>query len=234
MTAARAPLLLIPGLLCDGRLWQHQLAALGDVADMTVADHSTHDNLYEIAAGILALAPPRFAIAGLSMGGYIAFELLRQAPQRITHLALINTAARPDSPEKRQRRLDFMALATRGRFRGVSHALLPLLIHRDRLDDRELAGTVSAMARDSGVEAYLRESRAIVDRPDSVPMLPGIGCPTVVIGGLQDQLTPPECQQEIVDGIPGAELILLDRCGHLAPLEHPQAVNAALRRLLTR
>lgn len=230
----RPPLLLIPGLLCDRRLWQHQLAALADAADMTVGDHSTHDNLYEIAAGLLAQAPPRFAVAGLSMGGYIAFELLRQAPQRITHLALINTAARPDSPEKRQRRLDFMALATRGRFRGVSHALLPLLIHRDRLDDRELAGTVSAMARDSGVEAYLRESRAIVDRPDSVPMLSGIGCPTVVIGGLQDQLTPPECQQEIADGIPGAELVLLDRCGHLAPLEHPQAVNAALRKLLTR
>lgn len=231
---SRPPLLLIPGLLCDGRLWQHQLAALADAADMTVGDHSTHDNLYEIAATLLTKAPPRFAVAGLSMGGYIAFELLRQAPERITHLALINTAARPDSPEKRQRRLDFMALATRGRFRGVSHALLPLLIHRDRLDDRELAGTVSAMARDSGVEAYLRESRAIVDRPDSVPMLAGITCPTVVIGGLQDQLTPPECQQEIADGIPGAELILLDRCGHLAPLEHPQAVNAALRKLLTR
>lgn len=231
---SRPPLLLIPGLLCDGRLWQHQLAALADAADMTVGDHSTHDNLYEIAATLLTKAPPRFAVAGLSMGGYIAFELLRQAPERITHLALINTAARPDSPEKRQRRLDFMALATRGRFRGVSHALLPLLIHRDRLDDRELAGTVSAMARDSGVEAYLRESRAIVDRPDSVPMLAGITCPTVVIGGLQDQLTPPECQQEIADGIAGAELILLDRCGHLAPLEHPQAVNAALRKLLTR
>lgn len=231
---SRPPLLLIPGLLCDGRLWQHQLAALADAADMTVGDHSTHDNLYEIAATLLTKAPPRFAVAGLSMGGYIAFELLRQAPERITHLALINTAARPDSPEKRQRRLDFMALATRGRFRGVSHALLPLLIHRDRLDDRELAGTVSAMARDSGVEAYLRESRAIVDRPDSVPMLSGIACPTVVIGGLQDQLTPPECQQEIADGIAGAELILLDRCGHLAPLEHPQAVNAALRKLLTR
>ncbi len=231
---SRPPLLLIPGLLCDGRLWQHQLAALADAANMTVGDHSTHDNLYEIAATLLAKAPPRFAVAGLSMGGYIAFELLRQAPERITHLALINTAARPDSPEKRQRRLDFMALATRGRFRGVSHALLPLLIHRDRLDDRELAGTVSAMARDSGVEAYLRESRAIVDRPDSVPMLSGIACPTVVIGGLQDQLTPPECQQEIADGIAGAELILLDRCGHLAPLEHPDAVNAALRKLLTR
>lgn len=231
---SRPPLLLIPGLLCDARLWQHQLAALADVADMTVGDHSTHDNLYEIAATLLTKAPPRFAVAGLSMGGYIAFELLRQAPERITHLALINTAARPDSPEKRQRRLDFMALATRGRFRGVSHALLPLLIHRDRLDDRELAGTVSAMARDSGVEAYLRESRAIVDRPDSVPMLAGITCPTVVIGGLQDQLTPPECQQEIADGIAGAELILLDRCGHLAPLEHPDAVNAALRKLLTR
>ena len=231
---SRPPLLLIPGLLCDGRLWQHQLATLADAANMTVGDHSTHDNLYEIAATLLTKAPPRFAVAGLSMGGYIAFELLRQAPERITHLALINTAARPDSPEKRQRRLDFMALATRGRFRGVSHALLPLLIHRDRLDDRELAGTVSAMARDSGVEAYLRESRAIVDRPDSVPMLSGIACPTVVIGGLQDQLTPPECQQEIADGIPGAELILLDRCGHLAPLEHPQAVNAALRKLLTR
>lgn len=228
-TAPRQALLLVPGLLNDARLWQHQLTALADVADMQVADHTRYDNLYEIAAGILAAAPPRFALAGLSMGGYVAFEMLRQAPQRITRLALINTAARDDSPERRQRRLDFMTLATRGRFLGVSRALLPQLIDHSRLDDEALATTITAMGRDAGVEVFLRQQRAIIDRPDSRPLLSAICCPLLLIGGLQDQLTPPQCQREIAEAVPGARLLLLERCGHLAPLEQPEAVNAALR-----
>lgn len=228
-TAPRQALLLVPGLLNDARLWQHQLTALADAADMRVADHTRYDNLYEIAASILAAAPPRFALAGLSMGGYIAFEMLRQAPQRITRLALINTAARDDSPERRQRRLDFMTLATRGRFLGVSRALLPQLIDHSRLDDETLATTITAMGRDAGVEVFLRQQRAIIDRPDSRPLLSAIRCPLLLIGGLQDQLTPPQCQREIAEAVPGARLLLLERCGHLAPLEQPEAVNAALR-----
>lgn len=231
---ARIPLLLIPGLLNDARLWRHQLAALADVADISVPDHTRHDELYELGRTLLAEAPPRFAVAGLSMGGYIAFELLRQAPERITHLALINTAAQPDPPEKVQRRLDFMALATRGRFRGVSHALLPFLIDHSRLDDAEPAATVMAMARDAGAEVFLRQQRAIIDRPDSRPLLASIRCPTLVIGGRNDQLTPPPCQQEIAAAVPGARLLMLERCGHLAPLEEPEVVNTELRAWLAR
>lgn len=222
-------LLLIPGLLCDHRLWSHQIAALADLAAIQVADHTRYDSMFEIARSILQQAPPRFAVAGLSMGGYLCFEILRQAPERVLKLALINTSARPDPPERIQKRLDFMALATRGRFRGVSGALLPFLVHHSRLGDKELTKTVLAMSKEMGAEIFLRQERAIIDRPDSRPELAGIRCPTLVIGGRQDEMTPPRLQEEIAAAIPHARLLILEECGHLAPLERPQEVSRALR-----
>jgi len=223
------PLLLLPGLLCDRALWQSQIHDLNDVADCRVPDLGGHDSMAALAAAVLAQAPPRFAVAGLSMGGYVALEILRQAPERVMRLALLDTSARADTPEQRQRREDLMALARQGRFKGVTPRLLPLLLHPERLADQALVDTVMGMAERVGAEAFLRQQTAIMGRSDSRELLPGIRCPSLVLCGRQDALTPLERSLEMADAIPGARLSVLEHCGHLSSLEHPTRVSAALR-----
>ncbi|QXM23988.1 alpha/beta hydrolase [Elioraea tepida] len=224
-----APLLLLPGLLCDQALWDHQLRHLADLGPMSVADLTRDDTLGAMAERVLEAAPPRFDLAGLSMGGYVAFEILRRAPERVGRLCLIDTSARPDTEEQAARRRGLMELAGRGQFKGVTPRLLPLLVHPDRLADAPLTGTVMAMADRVGAEAFLRQQRAILGRPDSRPGLGAIGAPTLVIVGREDSLTPPEVAAEITAAIPKARLAVIEDCGHLAPLERPQAVTALMR-----
>jgi pimeloyl-ACP methyl ester carboxylesterase len=229
------PLVLVPGLLCDAALWAPQATGLGDVAAAWIADTTRHDDFPGMARALLDAAPPGpFALAGLSMGGYVALEVMRQAPGRVRGLALLDTNAHADSPEKRQARLDLIALAERGRFIGVTDALLPLLVHPDRLDDPALVATIKAMARNVGVEAFIRQERAIMARIDSRPHLAAIRCPTLVLCGREDRLTPLAAHEEIARGVSGAEMAVIDGCGHLSTLERPDAVNAALRRWLAR
>lgn len=228
------PLLLVPGLLCDALLWQHQIAGLAHQADCWSADHTRSETMAGIAADILAACPfPRFALAGLSMGGYIALELQRQAPDRVTRLALLDTAARADNDEQRAKRAAFIDLADRGRFMGVTDQLLPLLVHRDRLADAALVATVKTMARNVGKAAFVRQERAIMSRIDSRPHLGAIRVPTLVLCGRDDALTPIDRHEEMASMIPGAKLEIVERCGHLATLEQPDAVNDALRRWLS-
>ena len=231
--ANRAMLVLVPGLLCDARLWRAQAEALSDVADCWVADATRSDTMTGLARDLLVDAPfERFALAGLSMGGYIALEILRQDPGRVERLALLDTSARADTPEQSQRRRDFIALAGRGRFLGVTDALLPLLVHASRLEDAPLVAVVKAMARDVGKEAFVRQERAIMSRADSRALLPGIACPTLVLCGRQDALTPLDRHEEIAAAVPSARLEIVEDCGHLSTLERPAAVSAALRRWL--
>jgi pimeloyl-ACP methyl ester carboxylesterase len=222
-------LVLIPGLLCSPALWTPQIRALSDIADLTVADHTRHDSMPEIAKAILAEAPERFALAGLSMGGYIAYEIIRQAPERVTRLALLDTSARADAPERREGRLRLIALAEQGGAVKAQRELLPLLIHTDRLGDKPLVDTVLQMAIDTGLTAFKRQQTAIMARPDNRPLLSRISCPSLVLVGRQDALTPPAMAQEIADGIAGARLEIIPECGHLSTLERPEAVNRALR-----
>ena len=226
-------LVLVPGLLCTKALWAPQLAALGDIAEMTVADHTRHDSMAAIAESILAVAPERFALAGLSMGGFISFEIVRQAPQRVTKLALLDTSARPDLPERRELRLARNELARREGAGAVQDELMPALVHKDRLADKAFVDTVRQMAVDTGAEALQRQHAALMARPDSRPLLAGIRCPTLVIVGREDALTPPELAQEIASGIAGAKLEIIPDCGHLATMEQPAAVNRAMRAWLT-
>ncbi|HEU0158758.1 MAG TPA: alpha/beta fold hydrolase [Hyphomicrobiaceae bacterium] len=230
--AAKPNLLLIPGLLCSPALWAEQVRGLNDIAEIGVADHTRHASLPEIAEAILAEAPPRFALAGLSMGGYIAYEILRQAADRVTRLALLDTGARADAPERRPQRLGLIALAEQEGAVRAQQELLPLLIHTDRLRDKPLVDTVLQMAADTGVAAFKRQQTAIMARPDNRPLLPTIGCPTLVLVGREDALTPPSLAEEIAAGIPGARLEIIPECGHLSSLEQPEAVNRALRRWL--
>ena len=229
MTAASTPLVLLPGLLCDAALWRHQTATLGDAAAFTMGDFTHDDSIEAMARSVLIEAPETFALAGLSMGGYVALEIMRQAPERVTRLALLDTSARPDTPEQTERRGGLIELARMGQFKGVTPRLLPMLIHPDRLGDAELTGTVMAMAERTGKDAFLRQQSAILKRIDSRPHLAAIRCPALVLCGRQDTLTPLEAHQEMADAIPRASLVVVEDCGHLAPLEQPHAVSAALR-----
>lgn len=225
----RLPLALCPGLLLDERLWQHAVPALSDLADCRVADFSSQDTIGAMAESVLAAMPERFALCGLSMGGYVALEVMRRAPQRVSRLALLDTRARLDTPEETARRRGLLELARKGRFKGVTPKLLPLLLHPDNLENEPLTGLVMAMAERIGRDGFLRQQHAIMTRSDFLPLLPAIAVPTLVLCGRQDSLTPLAFHEEMAAGIPGARLEIVERAGHLPPLEQPAATHAALR-----
>jgi pimeloyl-ACP methyl ester carboxylesterase len=198
-----------------------------------IGDLTRHDSMGAMAEAILAEAPPRFALAGLSMGGYCAQEIMRRAPERVTRLALLDTSARADSDEQRARRRGLIELAQKGQFKGVTPRLLPLLIHPDRLEDKPLTRTVMGMSARVGQAAFLRQQKAIMGRPDGRPDLARIACPTLVLVGRQDALTPVALHEEIVAGVPGARLTVIEDSGHLTTLERPDPVNLALEEWLS-
>jgi pimeloyl-ACP methyl ester carboxylesterase len=222
------PVVLVPGLLCSARLYAQQIPALWGEGPVMVAEHTRANTIGELAERILAVAPPRFALAGLSMGGYICFEIVRRAPRRVAKLALLDTTARPDSPEATQARRSLMGLAQTGRFADVAVQLFPRLVHPDRHADDALRDLVVQMADEVGAEAFVRQQLAIMSRVDSRPSLAAIACPTTVIVGEDDALTPPELAREMAAGIRGARLVPVPGSGHLSTLERPEAVNRAL------
>ncbi|WP_338147851.1 alpha/beta fold hydrolase [Neoroseomonas terrae] len=221
------PLLLLPGLLCDARLWRDQAAALAPIAAPVVADLTLDDRIEAMAERALASLEGPFALAGLSMGGYVALEVMRRAPGRVTRLALLDTSARPDTEEQKRRRRGLISLSRSGQFRGVTPRLLPSLIHPSRLDG-PVADDVMAMAERVGKEAFLRQQEAIMNRVDSRPGLSQIAVPTLVGVGAADVLTPPELAAEMAALIPGARLRHFAGTGHLPTMETPEAVNATL------
>lgn len=229
------PLILLPGLLCDAALWEPQLDDLADIADFFVADLTEHETMKDMAAAVLRDAPwKEFALAGLSMGGYVAQEIMRQAPQRVKKLALLDTRARPEEPQETERRHQFIKLAQSERgFTPVTTRLLPLLLHPSRVKEQALVQVIREMAERTGVEAYVRQQHAIISRPDFRPGLAKIKCPTLVLCGRQDQLTPLSDSELIAATIPGARLVVVEECGHMSTLERPEQVNRELRAWLS-
>lgn len=230
---AKPPLILLPGLLCDRALWEPQLVGLADIADMTVGDLTQSDTMAGMAQDVLRSAPERFALAGLSMGGYVSFEIMRQAPERITRLALLDTSARPDKPENTKDRQELIKLAKQGSFKGVTPRLLPRWVHPSRVNDPAIVETVTSMTQRVGRDAFIRQQTAIMGRADSRPGLSRIHCPTLVLCGHEDAATPVEAHREMAADIADARLVVVPECGHLSTLERPEAVNDALRRWLT-
>lgn len=229
---ASFPVLFLPGLLCDDALWAQPIKALSNQISPLVADLTGGANVADLARQALAKAPPQFGLVGLSMGGYVAFEIMRQAPERVLKLCLFDTSARPDTPEQRERRQMLLALSKSGQFKGVTPRLLPLLLHPEHLGNQVITETVMAMAERVGRDAFNRQQTAILNRPDSRPVLADIHCKTIVVVGDQDAITPPDVVREIASGIAGAEYHCVAQSGHLPPLEQPEQATGLIARWL--
>jgi pimeloyl-ACP methyl ester carboxylesterase len=230
MTPHSSPLLvLLPGMACDHAVWRHQRPALATVGAVVVAD--THlepeaDSLPQMAERLLAGHPGRLALAGCSMGAMLALHAWRLAPDRIAGLALLGTTARPDSAEMKALRTEAIGLFEQGRMAEVLRANALFAFHPAHA--ARLLHDYLAMVQRGGAAGLIRQNRAVMARDDLRPMLPDIRCPTLVMGGLDDALTPPDCAREIADAVPGATLQLLFDCGHMLTWEQPERVTQAL------
>ena len=219
--------MLVPGLLCSSEIFSAQIPRLWPFGPVTIASTLGGERIEDAAHSILSNAPPRFALAGISLGGYLALEIMRQAPSRVVRLALIDTSARADSPEQTQARLKSLADA-RTRFMGVALLNLANLLHPRRRGDPDIIDILRRMARTVGPEGYERQLGIAISRPDSRPFLSAIDIPTLVLVGDGDPLTPVAHSQEIASAIRLATLKVLPDCGHLAPIEQPEYVADAL------
>lgn len=219
---------MIPGLLCDAALYGPQREVFSD-HEIQLPDLTACETIDDMADRVLASAPDRFALVGLSMGGYVALAIMGKAAERVSHLALFDTSARADDEARRRERRSLIALAGRGQFKGVTRRLLPRLIAHSRLDDEPLTRTVMDMAGRIGRDGYIRQQSAILNRHDRRDVLARITVPTLVMCGRDDQLTPPALSREIADAVTGARLVEIKDCGHLATLERPEVVNPAMR-----
>lgn len=228
---ALEPVVFLPGLLCDQALWRRQVHALADVAAPMIADLTLDDTIAAMAERTLAAAPARFSLVGLSMGGYVALEIMRRAPERISRLALINSSARSDTPERRQQRLAGIESLRRGKFLGITHKLLGQLVHPDHTSG-PVADEMRAMAARVGGDAFIRQQHAIMTRPDGVEGLGEIAVPTMVVVGDGDRVTPPDHAREIHGLVAGSSYHEIGSCGHMAALEHPEQTNFLLRNWL--
>ena len=217
MVRPRTPLMLLPAMGCDGQLWARQIVDLAAVAQVEFGDLSQDDTLSAMAARVLAAAPPRFAVAGVSLGGYVAMEMVRQAPERIERIALFGTRA---SMEVRPRTV-------------VGQGLFATAPHADPRLTAIVAGPAQAMADRVGQIVFERQQRALLARPDISEAIAAIHVPTLVAVGDRDRICTPDDARALAGRIPGAQFHLLRACGHLAPLERPGEVTAVLRQWLS-
>ena len=225
-------LILVPGLLCSNDLWLDQIGEFEEDYDLCLFDHTQHDNLPDMVSAFLEYSPDSFILAGLSMGGYIAFEVMRQAGDKVEKLILLDTNARADREPQIEMRQSLINRASDEDIRIIAKELTEYLIHQDRLDDEELCDRILDMASEVGAEFFQKQQQALITRPDSRGSLPDITCPTLIICGEQDVLTPPKVHQEMADLIPNAVYHKIADCGHLSTMERPDEVNQLMRAFL--
>jgi pimeloyl-ACP methyl ester carboxylesterase len=230
----RPTVILIPGLLCDATVWRSQIAALAELADVRVSDHGTQDSLPGMAQTILANAPPRFALAGHSMGGRIAFEVFRAAPERVTGMALMDTGSHPVAAGEAGRseaegRYRLLEVARRDGMRAMAHAWVQGMVHASRLGERELIEAILDMFEANSPDIYAAQIRALLSRPDAGPLLAKIRMPTLLLAGHEDAWSPPARHVEMAAVIPDSTMVDIPVCGHMSTMERPDAVSAAMR-----
>lgn len=225
-------ILLLPGMMCDERLWERQITALSE--PVYIADTTQADNFSDMAAQVLSAAPERFGMAGLSMGGILAFEIWRQAPDRVSHLALLDTNPHPDDPGKKAIRNEQIEAAASGKLEQLAvESLKPLYLGEKHRDDAELLDTILDMALTLGPDVFERQSLAVMNRQDSVATLTTITCPTTVICGREDAICPLQFHELMADEIPNANLVVVDDCGHMSSMEQPKVITQELLHLFS-
>jgi pimeloyl-ACP methyl ester carboxylesterase len=235
----KTSLVLVPGLLCDDAVWAHQISALADLADVQVAINGARDSLVAMAEAIIAQAPPRFALAGHSMGGRVALEVIRRVPERVTTLALLDTGHQPlAAGEAGERevagRMVLVEKARRHGMRAMGWDWLQGMVYPSRLADAILVNAILDMFERRTPEVYAAQTRALIGRPDATSLLGKIRCPTLVLCGREDVWSPPQRHEEIRDMIPGSSLTVVPYCGHMSTMERPAEVSEALRAWLER
>lgn len=231
--SADVPVILLPGLVCDATVWAHARARLESRAPVIIPDFGMLDSLAAMAEQVLGEAPPRFALAGHSMGGRVALEVFRRAPQRVSALALLDTGVAPlAAGEAGQREADgrqeLLALAREKGMAAMAARWVQGMVWRPRLDDAALVqGVIDMFARRSA-DMFAAQIRALLGRPDAGSLLREIGCPTLVLCGEQDSWAPAARHREMAQKIPGAQLVLAPECGHMCTMERPAQVTDAL------
>ena len=235
--AERAPLLLLPGMLCDFRFWQAQVDGLTDVCEPRAMGYGLADSIGEMADRVIADAPPRFAMAGHSMGGRVALEVYRRAPERVLKLALLCTDYRAPADAKAKRteaaeRDEWLKLARAGGMRAFAKHWLPQIVAPERLNDAALMDAIVAMFARQPVEVLAAQTRAGLTRPDYTHLLPHIVCPTLVCAGRLDTFRPLSAHEEMAAQIPGSTLVAVENSAHMLAMEQPESVTAAMRNWL--
>jgi pimeloyl-ACP methyl ester carboxylesterase len=225
--------LLLPGLACDNEIWTPQARGLSQIATVRVADYGVSDSIKKMAEAALRGAPARFAIAGHSMGGRIAYEIIRRAPQRVIGLALLDTAYRPfaggdHGGRERAERLRLVDIARSQGMRAMARDWLRNMVHPARLSDQPLVDSMVEMLARKTPEIFASQINALLERPDATPVLYSIRCPTLVLCGREDSWSTLATHKEIAARIRGSRLVVIENCGHMAPMERPNQVTAAL------
>ena len=226
-------LLLLPGLACDADVWRDQARAFSRITTVTVADYGSSDSIAKMSQVALAGAPDRFALAGHSMGGRVAFEIMRSAPNRVAGLALLDTAYRPfaggDAGDREiAARNALLEMARTKGTRAMAEFWIPNIIHPDRIADKALTNAIAEMMGRKSPEIFAAQIKALLERPDAAPVLSTIRCPTLVLCGREDAWSPLVAHCEIAAAIPNSNLAIIERCGHMSPMERPPEVTAAL------
>lgn len=223
------PLVLLPGMMCDARLFGPQIHALSGQRPLHLGVITGHDSVPALAAAVLASAPPRFALAGLSMGGIVAMEIMAQAPGRVTHLALLDTNPLAELPEVQARRGPQISAARSGRLSAVMRDEMKPNYLADGPERARILDLCMHMALDLGPDVFVRQSIALRDRPDQQAILKTVDVPALVLCGAQERLCPVARHELMRDLIPGAKLVVIPEAAHLPTLEHPEATTQALR-----
>jgi pimeloyl-ACP methyl ester carboxylesterase len=229
-TGGMTPLVLIPGYMLDDAIWDGMLPFLPPELALHFASLAEGDSIAAMAQAVLAKCPPQFSLLGFSMGGYVAREIVRQAPGRVQSLALVATSSRADLPLQVAQRSKAARATPLGPFRGLGRAAIAQSLHPDNAANEALVAQVRAMGERLGREVFVRQS--LIVRDADTGRLADIRCPTLVVAAADDQLRSPAEARELADGIPGARLLTVPNAGHLIPLEQPQALASAIAAIL--